>query len=141
MPSRPNAINHAAVKRLHVAVREAAAGRRAPLTDQERLAFARDIRPDAEARIEIGTVDDEPLIIVRAVSRVAPGPALAALSPRELEVAGLVARGLTNPEVAHQLGIRVGTVKDHVHRILGKLRLRSRQGIVARVVADLAGHG
>jgi DNA-binding NarL/FixJ family response regulator len=137
MPQRPEATNHDAAHRLHIAVRDAAAGLRAPVSDDELAAFAREIRPDADARIEIEWVNGEPLIVVRAIARMPPGPELAVLSPRELEVAGLIARGLTNAEIAAQLGIRVGTVKDHVHQILERLGVRSRQRIVALVVADL----
>ena len=43
------------------------------------------------------------------------------LSPREHEVLLLVARGLSNKEVARELGLGEGTVKAHVHSILQKL--------------------
>ena len=48
------------------------------------------------------------------------------LSPREGEVALLVARGLSNKAVAHELGISDGTVKIHMHSILQKLGTKSR---------------
>jgi len=51
---------------------------------------------------------------------------LAALTPRELEVLALVARGHTNAELAGQLHLSEATVKTHVARILGKLCLRDR---------------
>ena len=44
------------------------------------------------------------------------------LSPREREVASLVARGFANKEIARELGLSHGTVKLHVHSILLKLR-------------------
>jgi hypothetical protein len=44
------------------------------------------------------------------------------LSIREREVAFLVARGLANKEIARELGLSHGTVKQHVHSILLKLR-------------------
>jgi two-component system nitrate/nitrite response regulator NarL len=43
------------------------------------------------------------------------------LSTREREVAFLVARGLANKEIARELGLSHGTVKQHVHSILLKL--------------------
>ena len=46
------------------------------------------------------------------------------LSPREREVAALVARGLANKEIARELGLSVGTIKLHVHSIFLKLRAR-----------------
>jgi len=52
--------------------------------------------------------------------------ALAALSPRELEVLRLVARGLSNTEIAGELFLGDATVKTQVSRILQKLALRDR---------------
>jgi DNA-binding NarL/FixJ family response regulator len=48
------------------------------------------------------------------------------LTERELEVMRLVARGLSNGEIARQLHVSDATVKTHVARILQKLRLRDR---------------
>lgn len=48
------------------------------------------------------------------------------LTAREHEVVALIDRGLTNQEIAGRLHIEVATVKNHVHHILEKLRLRRR---------------
>ncbi len=53
------------------------------------------------------------------------------LSPREREVLDLVRQGTTNKEIADQLFISVGTVKNHIHNILEKLHLKNRTQIAA----------
>ena len=55
----------------------------------------------------------------------------AALTPREREVAMLVAREMTNRRIAEELVISERTVATHVHKILKKLHLRSRIQIAA----------
>jgi DNA-binding NarL/FixJ family response regulator len=59
--------------------------------------------------------DDEP-----------PPPSLDALTERELEVLKLLARGLSNTELAQQLFLSETTVKTHVSSVFRKLRLRDR---------------
>lgn len=49
------------------------------------------------------------------------------LTARELEVLHFISEGLTNQEIAARLVVEVGTVKNHVHRILEKLNVSSRQ--------------
>jgi DNA-binding NarL/FixJ family response regulator len=63
-----------------------------------------------------------------------PGKDGSPLSRRELEVAKLVAHGLTNREVAETLVISERTADAHVANILGKLHLRGRAQIGAWIV-------
>ena len=49
-----------------------------------------------------------------------------ALTPREVEVLGFVAKGMANKEIAHQLGTASGTIKMHIQNILAKLDASDR---------------
>ena len=89
------------------------------------LAEARDADVDADA------------LILPVPSR-APdrddGPAVEALTPREIEVLELVAEGLSNKAVAVRLGISDQTVKFHLTSISGKLGAINRTDAVRRAV-------
>lgn len=60
----------------------------------------------------------------------APPAEMSELTDREREVVVQVARGLSNAEIAEELHLSPATVKTHVARILGKLRLRGRVQLV-----------
>jgi DNA-binding NarL/FixJ family response regulator len=52
------------------------------------------------------------------------------LTPREIEILGLVAEGRTNKEIAVELHVEEQTVKNHIHNILERLSLRRRHQAV-----------
>ena len=67
-------------------------------------------------------------------------PSLTALSspltPRQYEIAQFIAVGLTNREIAARLGLRPGTVSQHIFNILWCLRLTRRRQIAVWVIEE-----
>ena len=90
---------------------------------------------DFEATPDLG----EPLVVVRLPATPQPHPRLKGLSPREREVAELLARGLDNKTIATKLFVSVATVKDHVHNILEKTGLTNRTAVAAAWRGEIPG--
>jgi DNA-binding NarL/FixJ family response regulator len=91
-----------------------------------------------------------PSVTSRVIERMAgrPGldgardPRLAELTPRETEVLELVARGLSNREIAAELVIEESTVKTHLKRVLAKLEVRDRvQAVIFAYESGIASQG
>ncbi|MDH6123596.1 response regulator transcription factor [Kitasatospora sp. GP82] len=87
-----------------------------------------------------------PRVTRRLIEEYTAGPAatpqprkLPGITARELEILRLVARGLSNAEIAEQLFLSIGTVKIHVSRLLAKLDARDRTQLV--IAAYEAGLG
>lgn len=59
------------------------------------------------------------------------------LSPREIEVAKLVCRGLANREIANGLKVSPGTVKIHLKNIFHKARTRNKITTLLRFIGDV----
>lgn len=68
-----------------------------------------------------------------------PGTGMVALSSREREVAGLVASGKTNKDIAAVLYLSEKTIESHLARIYGKLDVHSRAALTAMIVREGAG--
>ena len=84
---------------------------------------------DLEAERQIGV----PVVVVRSRESAPTGNA-GTLTLREREVAGCIASGLKNAEIARKLGITLATVKDHVHNALRKSGLHARSALAAALV-------
>jgi DNA-binding CsgD family transcriptional regulator len=100
------------------------------------------------ALVQSGDALLAPSITRRLIERFAPRQAdrpavhadLSDLTPRELEVLGLVGRGMSNAELAAHLTLSEATVKTHVARIISKLGLRDRiQAVVLAYETGLVG--
>jgi DNA-binding NarL/FixJ family response regulator len=115
---------------VYAAVREGASG-----------FLTKDATPEALAAAVVGVAEGRPVMSPRATEALlgfvregAPRPdarkALAVLSPREQEVARLLATGASNEEVARTLFLSENTVKTHVKAVLAKLGVPDRIHVV-----------
>jgi DNA-binding CsgD family transcriptional regulator len=78
---------------------------------------------------------------VRTWRRGAAGGGVDELTARELEVAELVARGHTNPEIAERLFLSRKTIERHVSNVLGKVGVRNRAELTAVLAARFGTEG
>jgi DNA-binding CsgD family transcriptional regulator len=79
-----------------------------------------------------------PLVVVTHRESVARPAWYTSLTPRERQVADLVAAGLSNAAIARRLDISVLTTKDHVHHVLDKSAYRRRAQIAAALAPSAA---
>jgi DNA-binding CsgD family transcriptional regulator len=99
-----------------------------------RLRSARQRLTSLGARPYVEICDRE-LAAVGAPTGTQTMPALPGLTPAELAVARLVAAGRSNRETAAELYVSVKTVEFHLGHIFGKLGIRSRKDLIARIGA------
>lgn len=94
---------------------------------------------DCLQRVRLGRRWIDPELAERA-RRLAAGAAgeRPALAPRELQLIGLVRKGLRNRQIAERLGLTEGTVKAYLHAIFDKLEISSRTELAARADEFLA---
>ena len=125
---------------VYEALRAGASGFLLKDTPPDRLVAAIHAVRDGEALLA-------PAITRRLIERyaggsAAPAPGLDELTAREREVLVLIARGLSNAEIAGRLVVSMPTVKTHVGRVLMKLGLRDRaQAVVAAYESRLVRPG
>ncbi len=99
------------------------------MIDVIRKAYAREavVSPRMAAAIMTRVME-----LARLLSEIRPVPSdFPALTAREMEVLELIEQGMSNQEIASQLFIEVGTVKNHVHNILDKLEVENRMDAAA----------
>jgi DNA-binding NarL/FixJ family response regulator len=92
---------------------------------------------DAVRRVAAGGTALDPEVVAQLFSRQRSGP-LEELTPREVEVLGLMAEGRSNAGIAEALVLTVGAVEKHIANILMKLRLPPSESDHRRVLAVLA---
>jgi DNA-binding NarL/FixJ family response regulator len=111
------------------------AGARSYLTkDADRADIARALRAAARG-LAVFDPQVHATLLAAATAPSSPAPTASApppdgLTQREVEILGLIARGLTNPEIAAQLFLSNHTVKTHISRIFAKTGSRDRAAAI-----------
>jgi len=122
----------------HVQVEQAtdllASGERSGYLLKTRVTDVDEFIETVERIVRGASVVDPALVQALVAARRVEDP-LDVLSPREREVLSLMAEGRSNVGIAHRLWITEGTVENHVHSILRKLRLPESDADQRRVLA------
>ena len=102
-----------------------------PMAELLATAAAQGVRPGYVKKI-LAAFDAEPKEVQPNISVPGALSLVEPLSPRELEVLGLIAQGLSNQEIGKRLFLALDTVKGHNRRIFEKLQVQRRTEAVAR---------
>lgn len=81
----------------------------------------------ASPAAETGLLNDEQWRIVREKYR---------MTPREIEIAKHICRGLSNEDIANVVHIRYGTVKTHIRNIYRRVHVKSKVAMLLRFIDD-----
>jgi DNA-binding CsgD family transcriptional regulator len=88
--------------------------------------------PEGHARITVVAAPDDVPAVLAGMALVSPAHDLHGLTPRELEVLGLVIDGCSNQEIAHALVVAPRTVAAHIEHLLIKLHVTTRTTAAVR---------
>jgi DNA-binding NarL/FixJ family response regulator len=130
MPLIPH-LDTEALQRLRSIVKQLHEENGQPVSPDRVARLATEVHTEAGLTIDFQAADEMggPMVVVRLPQETQPSPVLKSLSPREREIAGHVAQGLSNKQIAVKLFISLATVKDHMHRILNKTGLPNRAAL------------
>ncbi|HLZ31103.1 MAG TPA: LuxR C-terminal-related transcriptional regulator [Chloroflexota bacterium] len=134
-------IDATALGRLRAMVCQLQMSNRVGTSLSEVVKLAREVHLEPGLTIDFQATQEfgQPLVVVHGPARPVSGLAgrsLQALTPREREIASLIADGLSNKQIARHLTITVGTVKHYVHQILEKAGLQSRVMIAMAIAPE-----
>jgi DNA-binding NarL/FixJ family response regulator len=108
----------------------AAAGGLSVLGSQVQAALLAAMTPAAPGTAAPGTAAPRTAAPPPGAEPAAPAPPPDGLTQREAEILGLIARGLTNPEIAARLFLSNHTIKTHISRIFAKTGSRDRAAAI-----------
>lgn len=103
----------------------------APIPTTVITALAEVAKPGVSLKIDLAASAEIGAPLITVTQQPTVDTLFARLTPRQRNVAVLLAAGKSNKQIATTLGISVATVKDHVHAVLHRLDLPSRGAVIA----------
>jgi DNA-binding CsgD family transcriptional regulator len=92
--------------------------------------------PDGHVRVTVLAVPEDVPLGLTALALLSPATDLHGLTPREMEVLGLLVEGCSNQEIAHTLVVAPRTVATHLEHVFGKLGAPTRTHAAVRAERD-----